>query len=101
MPPPDSRHQLDIHALRTFPKRGHVSQDQDQDPDAKRSIAKRCRQHVLISYSPLFYKKEMHRKISNSDESTREDRQPNHIIPESTHVEAESAEDGSTRHFDV
>lgn len=72
--------------------------DVPQDPDAKRSTAERYRQD---SYSPLFNKKEMHGKISNDDERTREDGQPDDIIPESTYVKAESAEDGSTWHFDV
>ncbi len=43
----------------------------------------------------------MHRKVSNHNKRGRKDGQPDNIVPQSTVVEAESAEDGCAWDFDV
>ena len=43
----------------------------------------------------------MHRRISNHYKSGREDGKANDVGPQSAVIEAESAENGGTRDFDV
>lgn len=43
----------------------------------------------------------MHSRVSNHNESTREDGKPNDIVPQAAVVESESAEDGGAWNFNV
>jgi ketosteroid isomerase-like protein len=43
----------------------------------------------------------MHSSVSNHNESTRADGEPNDVWPQATVVESKSAEDGGAWYFDV